>query len=80
MDERKDSFKDKLKKGEKNVNGTLHMYDPATGMPRTVPVVVQVELDYYAGVSDGFAGFGTMCPNKAPYPQSPTVCGMKIPE
>eukprot|EP00944_MAST-04C_sp_MAST-4C-sp1_P005127 g5127.t1 len=76
IDAREDSFKERLRKGEKNVKGTLHTYDPATGMPRTVPVVVQVTLDYYAGISDGFAGFGTMCPNKAPYPQSPTVCGM----
>ena len=77
IDARQDSFKERLRKGEKNVKGTLHTYDPATGMPQTVSVVVQVTLDYYAGTSDGFAGFGTMCPNKAPYPQSPTVCGME---
>ena len=76
IDARKDSLKERLQKGERNVKGTLHTYDPTTGMPRTVAVVVQVILDYDAGTSDGFAGFGTMCPNKTPYPQSPTVCGM----
>jgi hypothetical protein len=30
-------------------------------------------MDYYAGTSDGFAGFGTVCSNKGG-PQSPTTC------
>jgi len=40
-------------------HGDLHTYDPASGLPTTVPVEVQVALDYYHGTSDGFAGFGT---------------------
>jgi len=36
-------------------------------------VLVTVTLDYYAGTSDGFAGYGTMCPIALPSPQSPTT-------
>ena len=78
VDGREDNFHDKLGEGDTSVKGTLHMYD-SLGMPATVSVRVTVTLDYYAGASDGFAGFGSMCPNKLPYPQSPTVCGMEIP-
>lgn len=46
----------------------------ASGLPATVDVAVSMTLDYYTGTSDGFAGFGTMCPFKSPDPQSPTVC------
>ena len=51
----------------------LHVFD-AHGLPTTQDVRVAVELDYYSGTSDGFAGFGTMCPMESPAPQSPTTC------
>lgn len=69
---RNDDFRWRLKTGD-DVDGELHVYD-AHGLPTTTKVRVKVSLDYYAGTSDGFAGFGTMCPMKAPAPQSPTTC------
>ena len=51
----------------------LHTYD-TKGLPVEVDVMVDVTLDYYAGTSDGFAGYGTMCPMKPPAPQSPSTC------
>ena len=56
--------------------GVLHIYDRATGLPLNVNVNVNVVLDYYSGTSDGFAGFGTMCPYPKPYAQGPRVCGL----
>lgn len=68
---RKDSFDTRLKAGE-TANGVVHTYDPKTGLPYLFNVNVKVELDYYAGTSDGFAGFGTVCPTSGP--RSPTTC------
>lgn len=67
-----DDFKQRLQAGD-TADGTLHVYD-AQGLPALRAVRLKVSLDYYAGTSDGFAGFGTMCPYKAPAPQSPTTC------
>eukprot|EP00940_MAST-03C_sp_MAST-3C-sp2_P002111 g2111.t1 len=72
---REDSMKHALRDGEKNVEGVLHVYDEQTGLPRTVEISLDVTLDYYKGSSDGFAGFGTMCPSTGT-PPSPTTCGM----
>ena len=76
---RDDAYAQRLRQGGGGgggaVDGLLHGYD-AHGMPSTVAVSVRVMLDYYAGTSDGFAGFGTMCPFPPPHPQSPTVCGL----
>jgi hypothetical protein len=55
-------------------HGHLHIYDTATGLPTQVEVEVQIVLDYYHGTSDGFAGFGTVCPNNVDAPNSPTMC------
>lgn len=55
-------------------HGDLHTYDPKTGLPNTVEVEVQLVLDYYSGTSDGFAGFGTLCPSDVDAPSSPTLC------
>jgi hypothetical protein len=70
---RSDALDARLQEGQAAVDGLLHVYDEQ-GIPSTVSVVVSVDLDYYAGTSDGFAGFGTMCPLPPPHPQSPTVC------
>ena len=51
--------------------GLLHLYDEH-GQPLDEEVLVSITLDYYAGVSDGFAGFGTMC--WGDYPSSPSTC------
>jgi hypothetical protein len=68
---RADSFVKRLKAGESD-NGIVHTYDEKTGLPVEVDVNVSVVLDYYAGTSDGFAGFGTVCPTSGP--RAPTVC------
>lgn len=73
IDGRPDDVKQRLKAGGAPVAGRLHVSD-ASGLPATVAVRVSVTLDYYSGTSDGFAGFGTMCPTKPPAPQSPTTC------
>ena len=62
-----------LTDGETDVPGLLHLYD-ANGLPSTEAVTITISLNYYIGTSDGFAGFGTMCPFPQPHPQSPTVC------
>jgi hypothetical protein len=70
--DRSDDFRSRLVAADE-ADGELHVYD-AHGLPATHPVRIRVTLDYYAGTSDGFAGFGTMCPFKPPAPQSPTAC------
>eukprot|EP00051_Salpingoeca_urceolata_P029292 m.489489 g.489489 ORF g.489489 m.489489 type:complete len:326 (-) comp26809_c0_seq1:60-1037(-) len=70
---RADDLKQRLMHGDDDVAGVLHTYD-SKGMPLEQHVRLSVTLDYYAGTSDGFAGFGTMCPMKAPNPQSPSTC------
>ena len=72
---REDSMAETLQEGETNVPGVLHMYNETTGLPLEVDVLLDVILGYYVGASDGFAGYGTMCPFKQG-PQSPTTCGM----
>jgi hypothetical protein len=56
----------------KPVTGLAYSYD-ANFLPITVTVTITVTLEYYIGTSDGFAGFGTMCPF-ASGPQSPSTC------
>ena len=70
---RADDVAERLKGGETEVSGMLHVYD-ANGLPAEWAVTVTLSLDYYVGISDGFAGFGTMCPNALPAPQSPSTC------
>ena len=67
-----DSMDSRLRTG-KAYAAELHVYDE-TFSPSVVAVEVQVVLDYYAGVSDGFAGFGTICPDDQGPPWSPTMC------
>ena len=74
VDGRPDALASRLAAGDVDVPASLHVYDPATGLPAVVEVLVTVTLDYYTGTSDGFAGYGTMCPNALPSPQSPTTC------
>ena len=71
-----DAYAERLKIGGKSYAGVLHVYNPKNGLPIDVKITIKVILDYYHGTSDGFAGFGTMCPYKKPYPQSPSTCGM----
>eukprot|EP00658_Telonema_sp_P-2_P044444 TRINITY_DN3233_c0_g1_i1.p1 TRINITY_DN3233_c0_g1~~TRINITY_DN3233_c0_g1_i1.p1 ORF type:complete len:179 (-),score=47.46 TRINITY_DN3233_c0_g1_i1:458-994(-) len=68
---RPDAYQTRLTFDESTV-GLLHVYDNTTGLPREVEVRLKVGLDYYAGKSDGFAGFGTMCPDEGP--RSPALC------
>lgn len=74
VDGRPDALASRLAAGDVDVPASLHVYDPATGLPASLHVLVTVTLDYYAGTSDGFAGYGTMCPIALPSPQSPTTC------
>ena len=65
-----------LSSADDDVAGVLHVYD-AQGLPATIDVRIKVELNYYVGASDGFAGYGTMCPfGRDQVPQSPSTCGM----
>ena len=65
-----------LSSTDDDVAGVLHVYD-AQGLPATIDVRIKVELNYYVGASDGFAGYGTMCPfGRDQVPQSPSTCGM----
>ena len=77
IDGRADDFAQRLKPSGgppyANISARLHVSDPS-GLPDPMEVVVSVYIDYYSGTSDGFAGFGTMCPIKPPAPQSPTTC------
>ena len=76
--DREDAFSARLQgahgggAAEESVPALLHVYD-AHGLPAVVPVEVRVTVDYYAGTSDGFAGYGTMCPKDQP-PASPSTC------
>jgi len=69
--DKKDHWNSKLTTGE-SYDAELHVYDTKTLLPKTVAVEVTVDLDYYSGQSDGFAGFATMCPSG--HPRSPSVC------
>jgi hypothetical protein len=78
---RMDSINDSLKENDMNVPGELHVYNHRNGLPLVVNVLVNVTLHYYIGGSDGFAGYGSMCPYGYPSPQgegpqSPTTCNM----
>lgn len=70
---RQDDLAHRLSATVAKAAGLLHTYDDK-GLPVELPVQVTVTLDYYFGTSDGFAGFGTMCPMKPPNPQSPSTC------
>jgi hypothetical protein len=70
---RTDSMRDRLTAAAAWTDALLHVYDN-DGNAATVAVRVRVALDYYAGASDGFAGYGTMCAIAAPHPQSPALC------
>lgn len=69
--DRSDSLNERLTGNDTHVDAVMHTYDEA-GLPLTKSVMVHVSLDYYFGTSDGFAGYGTMCPTKSPL--SPTTC------
>ena len=68
-----DDVAQRLNEGDVDVHALLHVYD-VHGLPATQSVLVTLSLDYYVGTSDGFAGFGTMCPTTLPSPQSPSTC------
>ena len=73
---RRDAFEERLQANEVSTIATIHSYDEATGLPTQLPCNVTVKLAYYTGISDGFAGFGTMCfdaPGSSG-PRSPTTC------
>lgn len=70
--DREDALDARLKANDTAISGLLHVYD-ADGLPTVAPVEVSVSLDYYVGTSDGFAGYGTMCPGDQ-QPPSPTTC------
>jgi hypothetical protein len=68
-----DAFPNRLNAAAGNYTAMLNVYDEITLEPLQMAVMVQVVIDYYSGTSDGFAGFGTLCPaNEGP--ASPTVC------
>jgi hypothetical protein len=70
---RKDAYEQRLQGASIDpIDGIVHTYDEKTGLPLEMKVKVDVTLDYYAGTSDGFAGFGTVCPTSGP--RSPTMC------
>jgi len=73
--DRSDDSASALSMGETKIRGILHVYNEK-GMPEERDVLVDVKLNYYKGASDGFAGYGTMCPFPLPAPQSTTTCGM----
>lgn len=58
---RDDAFDKRLTAAEPSAAAVLHVYDEKTGLPKELACSVRLELDYYAGTSDGFAGYGTMC-------------------
>jgi len=69
----KDDVKSRLVPGRVH-HAELQVYDEQTFLPKPMAVEVTVELDYYFGQSDGFAGFGTVCPASAGALRSPTLC------
>jgi len=75
IDGRLDRFEERLNADE-SAAATLHMYDETTGLPAQLPCNVTVKLAYYVGISDGFAGFGSMCFDSpgSSGPRSPTTC------
>jgi hypothetical protein len=73
---RADAFDGRLTARDPSVAAVLHGYDALTGLPTELPCTIELGLDYYAGISDGFAGYGTMCfdaPGSSG-PRSPTTC------
>merc|ERR1712216_725515 len=57
-----------------NYSGVVHIYDEITLEPTEINVNVTIDRDYYSGVSDGFAGFGTICPPIDDAGPSPSMC------
>jgi hypothetical protein len=70
----RDAFDSRLAPGDLPTQALLHVIDEKTFLPTAVEVEVTVQLDYYAGQSDGFAGFGTVCPEGTGSARSPTMC------
>ena len=69
-----DAYANRLMMNDGGYTGTLHVYDGVSNLPSTLQVKVTMTMDYYAGISDGFAGFGTVCPLNVGAPNSPTMC------
>lgn len=77
IDDREDAFGQRLTAADPSPrSATLHIYDQKTGQPVDYSCTVKLGLDYYAGTSDGFAGYGTMCFDApgSKGPRSPTTC------
>jgi len=55
-------------------NANLNVYSNITHLPLIIPVQLNIVLDYYYGIDDGFSAYGQICPNDLGSTKSPTMC------